>query len=246
MTKVRTILEMGLREYARTPVLIALLLLLPAYIIVVFSWAVPSQPISIEVPGNQAIRFETTAVIAVMMTPVIAALIGGIAGLFLMQSAREVDTRLLTIGVSVHEIIVARTGVLILAATIASIVSIVVMLFTYIPKHIVAFFVATILIGIMYGGIGAFIGLFVSRLAGVYIIMFAPLMDLFLAQSPFAEQTPTIGVYLPGYYPMQLAFDAAFSPDIAIENLIGSIGYLLVIGVFVGASFYRRLRVNQT
>jgi ABC-2 type transport system permease protein len=243
MSKTATAFEMGLREYARMPVLLALFVFLPAYFILVFTNVMPDQPISVDIPVQGIMQVEMTSVVPVLMTPMATALIGGAAGLFLMQSAREVDGRLSLTGLGVPSLIVARSGVLAVASVAAGLVSMGILSLSYLPQRIGWFLVATVLTGLLYGGIGVLIGLALNRLAGIYVLMFGPLLDIFLAQSPLTQEGHAIAPYLPSHYPMQLAFDAAFSIRVELTNLWLGLGYLVVLWLVAAGAFYRRVRI---
>jgi ABC-2 type transport system permease protein len=244
MSNAKTTFEMGVREYARTPVFLALLLFLPAYFIVVFTRVMPDEPVAVDVPGEGLVQIPMTNVTPALMAPMATALVGGAAGLFLMQSAREVDGRLAIVGANAWEVAIARAGVLALAAVVASVVSVAVMSLNYIPDSLGWFTVATVVTGLMYGGIGALVGLALNRLAGVYVLMFGPLLDLFLAQSPLTQEAHAIAPYLPGHYPMKLVFDAAFTTGVELSNLWLALAYLLVIWLLAAVGFSRALRVD--
>lgn len=243
MSSARTTFEMGLREYVRTPVLLALLVFLPAYFIAVFTRVMPDRTVPVEVAG-QVVRVGMKAVVAALMTPMAAALVGGIAGLFLMRSAREADGRLALAGASTPEILAARGGVLALAAVVASLVATGVMAVTYVPEQFGWFVAATVLTGLLYGALGALVGLVLNRLAGVYVLMFGPLLDVFLAQSPLSAETHAVAPYLPGHYPTKLAFDAAFTAGVDPANLWWGLAYLLAVAAVTALAFRRTLRVG--
>lgn len=243
MSSARTTFEMGLREYARTPVLLALLVFLPAYFIAVFTRVMPAETVPVEV-GGELVRVGMKAVVATLMTPMAAALVGGVAGLFLMRSARTTDTRLSVVGASVPELLVARGGVLALAALVASGVATAVVALTHVPENLGWFVAATLLAGLLYGTLGALVGLVLNRLAGVYVLMFGPLLDIFLAQSPLSTETHAVAPYLPGHYPMALAFDAAFTADVDPANLLWGVAYLAGVAVLAALAFRRTLRVG--
>ncbi|MFB6198047.1 MAG: hypothetical protein ABEI52_07245 [Halobacteriaceae archaeon] len=244
MSNTKTIFEMGIREYARTPVLLALLVFLPTYFILVFQQVMPNTPSSVDIPIQGMMELEMATVTIILMTPMAVAFISGAAGLFLMQAAREVDGRLVIVGATISEILLARVSVLTVAAVVGSFVSVGILSILYTLENIGWYLIATLLTGLMYGGIGACTGLFLNRLAGIYVLMFGPLLDLFLAQNPLAEESHAIAPYLPGHYPVKLAFDAAVTAHVDLSNLWPAIGYLLIIGFFVGSAFYRMLRLR--
>jgi len=243
MSSARTTFEMGLREYVRTPVLLALLVFLPAYFIAVFTRVMPEQTVPVAVAG-ETVPVGMKAVVAALMTPMAAALVGGIAGLFLMRSAREADTRLSIVGASVPELLAARGGVLTVAAVVASLVATAVMTVTYVPEHLEWFVAATVLAGLLYGSLGALVGLVFNRLAGVYVLMFGPLLDIFLAQNPLSTETHAVAPYLPGHYPTELAFDAAFTASVDPATLLWGIAYLVGVAALTGLAFRRALQVG--
>ena len=243
MSAARTTFEMGLREYVRTPVLLALLVFLPAYFVAVFTRVMPHETVPVAVAG-ETVRVGMNAVVAALMTPMAAALVGGIAGLFLMRSAREADARLALVGAGAPELLVARGGVLALAAVVASLVATAVMAVTHVPDHLGWFVAATVLAALIYGAVGALVGLVFNRLAGSYVLMFGPLLDIFLAQSPLSTETHAVAPYLPGHYPMALAFDAAFTADVDPANLLWGVAYLAGVAVLAALAFRRTLRVG--
>ncbi|MFB6092482.1 MAG: hypothetical protein ABEK02_05680 [Haloquadratum sp.] len=244
MSDVRTIFEMGVREYARTPVLLALLVFLPIYLIVVFHQVMPQEPTTVEVPVQGAMRVETTTATTVLLAPMAAAFVGGAAGLFLMQSARAVDGRLSIVGAGTGDILLARASVLGVAAAAGTAVSVAVLSVTTPVERVGWYLLATLLVALLYGGVGALVGLVFNRLAGVYVLLFGPFLDLFLAQSPLTDETHAIAPYLPGHFPMRVALDAAFTTRVVAANLWAALAYLLVLGLVVGVAFERALRVD--
>ncbi|MFB6207524.1 MAG: ABC transporter permease [Haloglomus sp.] len=244
MSDARTVFEMGIREYARTPVLLALVVFLPAYFVLLFGRVMPDQPVPVDVVGTGTLRRNMTAVVAVLMTPMATALVGGAAGLFLMQSARTVDRRLAIVGARVEAVLAARAGVLALAAVVATLVSVAALATIHVPESPGWFVLATLVVGVLYGAIGALIGLALNRLAGVYVLLFGPLLDIFLAQSPLSESSHAVAPYLPAHYPMQLVFDAAFTTAVDPTNFWWSLAYLAAVLALAGVVFGYRIRVT--
>ena len=242
MSQTRTTLEMGLREYARTPVLLALLVFLPAYVILFFTRVVPERTVPVDVPGAGMLAVGLKPTVAALMTPMVAALIGGIAGLFLMQSARDVDSRLVVVGAAPRAILFARFGLLGFATLLASAVAVAVMSLTYVPDQLAPFVAATVVSGLTYGALGVLAGLVLNRLAGVYLMMFGPFLDIFLAQSPLSEGAPAVAPYLPGHDTVEMAFDAAFTAGVDLATVAGGLVYLAVVAAVAWAAFSRTLR----
>lgn len=244
MSTTRTVFEMGVREYARTPVLLALLAFLPAYFVLFFARVVPDRRVPVHVGGAGTFPVELSTITAVLMTPMAAALVGGAAGLFLMQSARSVDGRLAVVGATVPGILAGRAAVLGLGATLASVVSVAVLALTHVPESPGWFLVATLLTGGIYGSVGVLLGLVLNRLAGVYVLLFGPLLDVFLAQSPLTADGHAIAPYMPAHYPMALAYDAAFTATADADPVWGALAYLLALALLAAIAFAHRLSVR--
>lgn len=241
MSSTRTVFEMGVREYARTPVLLALLAVLPAYFVVFFSRVAPDERVPVHLTGVGTMPVELSTMTAVLMAPMAAALVGGAAGLFLMQSARSVDGRLAVVGATVPEILAGRAAVLGLAAALASVVSVGTLAFTHVPESPAWFLLATALAGGIYGSVGVLLGLVLNRLAGVYVLLFGPFLDVFLAQSPLIADDHALAPYLPAHYPMELAYDAAFTATVDAAPVWGGLAYLVAFAVLAGVAFTRQL-----
>jgi len=119
-----------------------------------------------------------------------------------------------------------------------------VMAVTHVPEQPAWFLAATVLAGLVYGVFGALVGLVLNRLAGVYVLMFGPLLDIFLAQSPLSAETHAVAPYLPAHYPMELAFDAAFTASVDPAPLLWGLVYLVAVAALAALAFRRTLRAG--
>jgi predicted branched-subunit amino acid permease len=81
-SRVSTAVGMGLREFRRMPVLLGLLLFLPAYFVGIFVLLVPDTTVPIPLDGG-AVAVAMPAFAAVFMTAVAVAILSGVVGLFL-------------------------------------------------------------------------------------------------------------------------------------------------------------------
>lgn len=233
MGGVRTVLETGAREYARTPVLLALLALLPAYAVGLFGHIVPSDPTTVEV-ADTTVATTLRAVVATTMAPMSAALVTGVAGLFTMQSSQAADGRLVAAGYPARALVTGRLALLVGVALVATAAATGVLELVSPPAMPGAFLVAALLVALVYGAVGALVGLALGRLAGVYVLLFAPLVDLFLLQNPLAAETPALAVVLPSHHPMRAAMGAGIAGAAPADTLGAALGALcLVAGVTV-------------
>lgn len=239
--RIRAALASGAREYRRTPVLLLLVVFLPAYAIWVFTAVMPETAAVVTV-GGERIDTSLSELVAGFMTPMVAALLAGIAGLFLMNSA-ENDGRLVVAGYRPVEVILARLGLLAGVSAIASAVALAVMSSTFTPERLLPFAGAVWLAALVYGLVGVVLGSTLDRLPGVYLLLFGSMVDLFLFQNPLATDRPDLAVVLPGHYPMSAAMEAGFTGTVdgaAFGLGLAVLGLLTLAGT---AAFARRLRV---
>lgn len=233
----------GLREYRRTPVLLALFVFLPAYLIGAFTRLIPSNTAPLAVPGDGTTMVEMANLYAVFMVPLVGALVGALAGVFLMQTARDADARLVVAGARPVEVLAARFGLLAVVGALVTAVSLATAATVYAPERPLLVGAATLLAALVYGLLGALAGLVVDRLAGVYLALFGTMLDLFIVQNPLAD-APDYARFLPGHAPVELAVDAGFSTSVALSTLGEGVVYLLAVGVVTALALYRSMRVS--
>lgn len=233
--------ESGLREYARTPVLLALFVGLPAYLIGAFTRLVPVTEAPLAVPGSGTQVVPMADVYAVFMVPLVGALVGALAGVFLMQTARAVDARLVVAGAHPASVLLARFGLLAVVGALVSAVSVATAATVFIPERPLIVALATLLAALTYGLLGVLAGLVVDRLAGVYLALFGTMLDLFIVQNPMAE-SPDYARLLPGHAPVELAVDAGFSTSVTLATVGEGLASLLVVAVLTTLALSRTMR----
>jgi ABC-2 type transport system permease protein len=241
--QVSTAVTMGLREFRRTPVLLALLVFLPVYIIGAFVYLVPDRPVPTTIDGDP-VAVPMTDFAAAFMTPVTAAILAGIVGLFLIRSSQAADDRLRLAGYTAPELVVSRVCILGVGTVVVTAVSVLVATLSFTPESLAAFAVATLFVGLTYGILGVVVGIVFDQLAGVYVMLFAPMVDVLLFQNPLATESPEWTALLPSHYATNVLFDAAFTASVEAGDLFGAGGYvalLLVVGIAV---FYGTTDVN--
>lgn len=243
MTRTTTAVRMGVREFRRTPVLLALLGFLPAYMIGFFAQVAPDAPAQFHIAG-ETVRVSLTEGFPALTAPMTAALLAGVAGLFLMDSAAAADARLTVAGYRASQVVFARLGLLVGISAVASTVSVGVMLTAFEPAHLGWFALATGLAALLYGVVGVLAGVLLDRLPGVYLVMFGTMLDLFLFQNPLADDHPPAGEWLPGHFPMRLAMDAGFAESVAVADLAGALAYLGGLALLATVAFHRQVRVS--
>ncbi|WP_158056409.1 hypothetical protein [Halorussus halophilus] len=233
-------LRMGIREYVRTPVLLALLVVLPVYFVGVVGYATPSATIPVEV-GGESVRIAMNDLYATLAAPLAAALVGGIAGLFVMRSTREADARLVLAGYRPTEVVGARIGLLGVVCAVLSVVVLSVLAVSSVPNHVGWFAVATGLAALTYALVGALVGTVLGRLAGVYAMLFGPTIDVFLFQNPTTTDSAAGATFLPGHFATMAAMDAALGSGFDATPLLWGLAYLAVVAVVAVGAFYRAI-----
>jgi hypothetical protein len=209
-------LRMGLRDYRRTPVLWALLVVVPAVFVLLSYAATPNRPISLAVTeaGRRTLRtFPMPEVHGATMGPIAVASLAALAGLFMVLDARSADQRLALAGLRVPALLASRLAVVGLAALVATTVSLAATATVTNPRQWGVYAAANLLVAASYGLIGVIIGPLVDRVTGVFIAFLAPFLDLGIGQSPMLRDHPAAWAHaLPGYGPEQIMIGGAFTP----------------------------------
>lgn len=237
--RVGTAFAAGLRETTRTPVLLALLAFLPAYFVGVLVVVLPSSTLPVDLPGGGTATISTAALYGVLLVPLVAALVGALAGLFLMEAGEGGDARLVLAGYRPGELFLARVGLLVPAGLVAAAVSLAVLALEVVPERPAWVVVAALLAGLTYGLLGVLAGLALSRLAGVYLLLFLPMVDVLFFQNPMVGEYHRLAPYLPGHAVTRLAVDAGFSASVALDPLGSALAYLLAVGAVAAVAFHR-------
>lgn len=240
MSRVGAAVLAGAREYRRTPVLLALFVVLPLYAVVVFRAATPDASVTLHL--DSTVTTSMDAVMVSVMTPMAGALLAGIAGLFLTRSAADADGRLVLAGVRPGEMILARLGLLAGVSALGTGVAVAASLFTFDPVQPGWFVAGALLVALIYGMLGVAVGTVLSRLAGVYVLLFGPMVDVFLYQNPLGTETPAVAALLPAHYPLDVAMNAAFTGGADPGTFALGVGYLLAVAGLATAVLARTLR----
>jgi len=235
--RIQTAVTMGVREFYRTPTLVAVLLVLPAYLIGAFVFLVPKTNIPVSL-GRTTATVSMPAFATVFETAVSVAILSGIMGLFLVLSSEAADDRLRLAGYSDLELIVARVGTLGASVVVVTAVTVGVAVQVFQPANFWAFTAIVGLLGITYGVVGILVGLLFDKLGGVYVMLLVPFWDVhfLLFQNTLTSDLLWWTEYLPGHYATTALFDAAFTAGVEMDMVLGTIGYatfLTMLGIVV-------------
>jgi hypothetical protein len=234
----------SLLEYSRNPVLWVLLVLVPALFVraaVAVTPAMP-DPVALDEHGRRVTRLLTmTDVHAATMAGMAVAFLAGLAGVFVVLGSAEGDRRLVLAGFGARTVLASRLGVLALMVLLATGVSLLVTVPTFMPRLWLSFVAGTVLLALTYGLIGVLAGPVVGRMGGLYLLFLLPFVDVGLGQSPlFQVAPPTWATFLPGYGAMRLVVDGGFAADFsALGALLLALLWLVAIAVAAVIVFRR-------
>jgi hypothetical protein len=240
-----TATSMALRDQIRRPLVVILLVLVPAYVI--------TRSIAETLPTPRRIGLPDGVWVTTTMKELHGAGMGGFAiafcaavvGVFVMQSALQGDRRLVVAGYRPGETVIARLVVLAAATALVVAVAAITTALNFTPASWPPLLAALVLIGLIYAGIGALAGALFDRIAATYLMLFLVMVDVGVVQTPMFHETPGQGAWLlPSYGPSRVMYEAAFSNSFhAGGALLIGIGWLAVLGFAV--YFVLRRAVGQ-
>ncbi|HMI80658.1 MAG TPA: hypothetical protein VK480_02605 [Solirubrobacterales bacterium] len=234
--RARAATAMAFRDQRRRPLVLVLLVIVPAYVITRSIAETLPTPRDVGLPGGAIVHTTMKDVHGAEMGGVTIAFVVALVGVFVMQSALEGDRRLVLAGFRPGETVLARLAVLLAATAVVVGVSALVTALSFDAASWPAFVAAFLLIGLIYGGIGALAGAVLDKLAATYLMLFLVMTDVGIVQSPMFSTTPgRFAVLLPGYAPSRLMYEGAFSTGFhAGGELALSLAWLVAVAAAVG------------
>jgi hypothetical protein len=204
---------MAFRDQRRRPLLLILLVVLPAYVITRSIAITEPTPQEVGLPGGAVIASNMRDIHGAVMGGTIIGFAAGLGGVWVMPAALQGDRRLVIAGFRPGEAIVARLVVVAAATGLVVAVSALVTALAFDPASWTPFLAGLLLIGLVYALLGALIGAVLDKLAATYLILFLVMTDVSIVQNPmFGDGRPDgWAVVLPGYGPSRLMVEGAFS-----------------------------------
>lgn len=245
--RIATATRLGFREQLRRPLLLVLLVGLPFFFITRAIASTVPQPRVVPLPGGSEVLSSMQDVHGATMAAITVAFLAGLCGLFVMQSARDADRRLVVAGFTPLEAIVPRLLQVASAVAIVVAVSLAVTALSFTPEQWPPFVLANLMIGVTFGAIGALAGALLGRLGGTYFMLFLPMIDLGIAQTPmFGDGEPSgWAQLLPGYGAHRVLVDAAFASGFHAWLELGlALAWALVATSILVIALGRRLGVS--
>jgi hypothetical protein len=238
---------MAFRDQRRRPLVLILLLVVPACIVIYSVLTTRPSPHRIELPGGIWVMTTMKALHGPEMAKLSVAFVAALVGVFVMRSALQGDRRLVLAGLPASDAVLARLAVLVTAIAVAVVVAALAIAPNFTPASWPAVVTGLVLTGLMYGAIGALAGTLLDKLPAIYLILFLVLTDLSVVQTPMFHPRPSHwAILLPGYGPTRVMLDGAYAHSFhaAGELLIG-IGWLFVLGLAVFAVLRRAVQARR-
>ena len=235
LARARTATTMAFRDQRRRPLVLILLILLPAYVITRSVAETLSTPRRIGLPDGVWVTTTMKDLHGAGMGGVVIAFAAALLGVFVMESALEGDRRLVIAGFRPGETVIARLLVLFTATGVVVAVSVVVTALNFTAASWPVLIVAMVLLGLIYAAIGALTGALLGKLAATYLMLFLVMTDLGVVQTPMFHETPPAAAWLlPGYGPSRVMYDGAFSATFhAAGGLLIGLAWLAALGIAV-------------
>lgn len=236
LARARVATAMAFRDQRRRPLVLVLLVLVPAYVITRSIAETLETPRRIALPDDVWVTTTMKELHGAGMGGFAIAFTVALVGVFVMQSALAGDRRLVIAGFRPGETVAPRLLVLVAATALVVAVSAVVTALNFTPASWPPLIAALVLIGLIYGVIGALVGAVLDRLAATYLMLFVVITDIGIVQSPmFGDGTPgRWAVLLPGYGPSRVMYDGAFSSTFhASGELALSLAWVAALGLAV-------------
>jgi hypothetical protein len=223
---------MAFRDQRRRPLVLVVLVLLPAYVITRSIAETLATPKVIGLPGGITVTTTMKELHGAGMGGVVIAFAAALLGVFVMQSALQGDRRLVVAGFRPGETVAARMAVLLAATGLVVAVSAIVTALNFTPASWPPLLVSMVLLGLIYAEIGALAGAILDKLAATFLMLFLVMTDLGVVQTPMFHETPGAFAWLlPGWGPSRVMYEAAFSTGFhaGLELLVG-FAWLVALG----------------
>lgn len=234
MSRVLVATRLGFREQLRRPLLLVLLVGLPFFFITRAIAQTERLPRAIGLPGGGEIVTNMRDIHGADMAAITVAVLAGVMGVFVIESAAQADRRLVVAGFRPGQVIAPRLLVLAAGTALVVAVSVAVTALGFTPRSWPEFSVGNLLVGLIYAALGALAGAAVGRLGATYLILFGAMLDLGIVQNPMfgSGEPPAWGSALPGYGPGRVVVAAGFSDRFDAWGALGiGVGWVLALGL---------------
>ena len=244
LARSRVATTMAFRDQLRRPLVLILIVLIPAYVITRSIAETLATPRHIGLPEGVYVATTMKELHGAGMGGVVVAFVAALLGVFVMQSALEGDRRLVVAGFRPGETVLARLLVLLSGTALVVAVSAITTALNFHAASWVPLIGSLMLLGLIYAALGALAGALLDKLAATYLMLFLVMTDIGVVQTPMFHVTPgRFAVLLPGYGPSRVMYDGAFSSTFhAGAELLLSLAWTAALAVAVAVVLRRAIR----
>jgi ABC-2 type transport system permease protein len=222
-SRMRAGLASTIREFAREPVNLVLLVALPPLVVTSYGSMMSAFP---KLPYMSTSPEQLGAISGTLF---VAAFLPGVIGLFQVISARRADDRLSLAGFPRSMLFVSRLLAVLTASVITAGISLAVLTTRTGVASPLPGFLTLAFVGVLYGLVGMLIGAALPReLEGSLVLIFLADMDEALASGIMRTDSPITNLF-PLHYPHSLFQAAVEGGDIAGSDAIAAGVYALVL-----------------
>ena len=229
-------LRMGARDWARTPVLWVLLVLVPT-VFVLLSDAItpPGQTRAVLFEGGVKVSHvvDPADIHGGTMAPIAVASLATLVGVFVVLDARAADRRLRLAGQRAVVLIVTRLALVFTAGAVASAASLGLAWTVFDPVQGGVYVIGVLVLAATYALAGVLLGPVFGRLSGTFLAFLLPFLDVGIAQSPMLREEPASWAqWLPGWGGSRVMLTGAMGHGWGEAAAIwAATGWLLVLGI---------------
>ena len=247
----RTGLRMGWRDWRRTPVLWALLAVVPAVFILLSKAITPHgrTPVALRENGITRIAIVDPAEMhAGTMAPIAVASLATLVGVFVVLDSREGDRRLALAGARRTTVAATRLLLVLFATGVATTISLLVTAAVFDAAQWGVYAVGNALVAATYAFVGMLLGPVFGRVSSVFLAFLIPFLDLGIWQSPMLRGEPAGWAHwLPGYGGIRIVIDGALTAHFdEATSLAAALGWLTVLGLAAAVAAAPRVVAQPT
>lgn len=198
-----TALRMGARDWARTPVLWVLLVLVPTVFVLLSDAITPhgeTSAVLFEAGRKVTHVVDPADIHGGTMAPIAVASLAALVGIFVVLDARAADRRLRLAGQRGSVVVATRLTLVFTAAAVASAASLALAWTVFSPTQGGVYVLGVLVLAVTYALVGVLLGPLFGRVSGTFMAFLLPFLDLGIAQSPMLRGEPAPWAHwLPGW-----------------------------------------------
>lgn len=198
-----TALRMGAKDWARTPVLWVLLVLVPTVFVLLSDAITPhgeTSAVLFEAGRKVTHVVDPADIHGGTMAPIAVASLAALVGIFVVLDARSADRRLRLAGQRGGVVVTTRLTLVFTAAAVASAASLALAWTVFDPSQGGVYILGVLVLAVTYALVGVLLGPLFGRVSGTFMAFLLPFLDLGIAQSPMLRGEPAPWAHwLPGW-----------------------------------------------